>query len=80
MLLSWRSWAHTFNWLVKREQLIDIEGRKPPQTSLNFTRSEMTNVYFLVLGLLPGLAVVITVLTMNLMGDGLRDASDPYSH
>jgi peptide/nickel transport system permease protein len=30
--------------------------------------------------LTPGLAVIITVLVLNLMGDGLRDAADPYSH
>lgn len=28
--------------------------------------------------LLPGLAVVITVLSFNFLGDGLRDAADPY--
>ncbi|MFI1337722.1 ABC transporter permease [Streptomyces sp. NPDC020845] len=28
--------------------------------------------------LLPGAAVVITVLAMNFVGDGLRDAADPY--
>jgi peptide/nickel transport system permease protein len=28
---------------------------------------------------LPGLAVVIAVLTFNFVGDGLRDAADPYS-
>jgi peptide/nickel transport system permease protein len=28
--------------------------------------------------LLPGFAVIITVLTLNIMGDGLRDAADPY--
>ncbi|MER7786880.1 ABC transporter permease [Streptomyces sp. NPDC097640] len=28
--------------------------------------------------LLPGVAVVITVLAMNFVGDGLRDAADPY--
>ncbi len=28
---------------------------------------------------LPGLAVVITVLSMNFLGDGLRDAADPFS-
>ncbi len=26
---------------------------------------------------LPGLAILITVLSINLMGDGLRDALDP---
>jgi peptide/nickel transport system permease protein len=29
--------------------------------------------------LIPGLAVIITVLALNILGDGLRDASDPYS-
>lgn len=28
--------------------------------------------------LLPGLAVVVAVLAMNFLGDGLRDAADPY--
>jgi peptide/nickel transport system permease protein len=28
--------------------------------------------------LLPGAAVVITVLAFNFLGDGLRDAADPY--
>lgn len=28
--------------------------------------------------LLPGLAVVVAVLALNFMGDGLRDAADPY--
>ena len=27
--------------------------------------------------ILPGLAIVLTVLGLNLMGDGLRDALDP---
>ena len=30
--------------------------------------------------LYPALFVVITVLAMNFLGDGLRDAADPYSH
>jgi len=30
--------------------------------------------------LLPGVAVIITVLALNILGDGLRDAADPYSH
>ena len=29
--------------------------------------------------LIPGLAVVVAVLAFNFMGDGLRDAADPYS-
>lgn len=31
-----------------------------------------------VLVLVPGIAILITVLSFNLMGDGLRDALDPY--
>ena len=30
--------------------------------------------------LLPGLFVLVAVLSFNLMGDGMRDAADPYSH
>ena len=26
----------------------------------------------------PGFAVVVAVLAMNFLGDGLRDAADPY--
>ena len=29
--------------------------------------------------LIPALAVVLAVLTLNLLGDGLRDAADPYT-
>jgi peptide/nickel transport system permease protein len=28
--------------------------------------------------MLPGVAVVIAVLSLNFVGDGLRDAADPY--
>jgi peptide/nickel transport system permease protein len=28
----------------------------------------------------PGVAVVVTVLSLNFLGDGLRDAADPYTH
>jgi peptide/nickel transport system permease protein len=29
--------------------------------------------------LTPGIAVVITVLAFNFLGDGIRDAADPYA-
>ena len=29
--------------------------------------------------LMPGAAVVIAVLALNFLGDGLRDAADPYA-
>jgi peptide/nickel transport system permease protein len=31
------------------------------------------------LALVPGLAIVLTVLSLNIFGDGLRDALDPRS-
>jgi len=30
--------------------------------------------------LIPVLAVIVACLAFNLVGDGLRDAADPYSH
>jgi peptide/nickel transport system permease protein len=58
-------------------------GLRPPAISWGVLLQEAQNLQSIALApwlLLPGLAVFITVLTMNLMGDGLRDASDPYSH
>jgi peptide/nickel transport system permease protein len=58
-------------------------GLRPPAISWGVLLQEAQNLQSIALApwlLIPGLAVVITVLTMNLMGDGLRDASDPYSH
>lgn len=53
--------ANTFNWLVEREQLISIEGKKPEETRLVMTSSELYSVYLLVLFALPGIAVVAGV-------------------
>jgi peptide/nickel transport system permease protein len=30
--------------------------------------------------MVPGLVVILAVLVFNLVGDGLRDAADPYGH
>ena len=30
--------------------------------------------------LIPGLFVIVTVLAFNFLGDGLRDAADPYAN
>ena len=49
---------NTFNWLVEREQLISIEGKKPEETRLTMTSSELASVYLLVLLILPGVAVI----------------------
>jgi peptide/nickel transport system permease protein len=58
-------------------------GLRPPAISYGVLLQEAQNLQSIALApwlLIPGLAVVITVLTMNIMGDGLRDAADPYSH
>jgi peptide/nickel transport system permease protein len=58
-------------------------GLRPPAISWGVLLQEAQNLQSIALApwlLLPGLAVVITVLAMNIMGDGLRDAADPYSH
>ncbi|MEA3334865.1 MAG: ABC transporter permease [Chloroflexota bacterium] len=58
-------------------------GLRPPAISWGVLLQEAQNLQSIALApwlLLPGLAVIITVLTLNIMGDGLRDASDPYSH
>ena len=52
---------NAFNWLIKREELIDIEGRKPAQTTFTLSRAELSQVYLLVLLVLPGLAVAFGV-------------------
>lgn len=56
-------------------------GLRPPITSWGVLLSEAQNMNVVVLYpwlMLPGVAVIITVLTFNFLGDGLRDAADPY--
>ncbi len=56
-------------------------GLRPPAISWGVLLQEAQNLQSIVLApwlLLPGLAVIITVLTLNIVGDGLRDAADPY--
>lgn len=54
-------------------------GEQPPQPSwgsmLNAAQQFMTQAPWL--AIFPGLAIFLTVLGFNLMGDGLRDALDP---
>ena len=54
-------------------------GQKPPDpewgTMLGSERSSVFNAPHLLV--FPGLAIVLTVLAFNLLGDGLRDALDP---
>jgi len=56
-------------------------GLRPPLISWGVLLQEAQNVRSVALApwlLLPGIAVVITVLAFNFMGDGMRDAADPY--
>jgi len=58
-------------------------GIRPPAISWGVLLQEAQNIQTLALApwlLIPGLVVIVSVLAFNLVGDGLRDASDPYSH
>ncbi len=56
-------------------------GLRPPITSWGVLLTEAQNINVVALYpwlLLPVLAVIATVLAFNFLGDGLRDAADPY--
>ncbi|MBL8701796.1 MAG: ABC transporter permease [Alphaproteobacteria bacterium] len=56
-------------------------GLRPPVTSWGVLLTEAQNINAVALYpwlLLPMVPVVITVLAFNFLGDGLRDAADPY--
>ena len=57
-------------------------GMRPPALSWGVLLREAQNLQAVVLApwlLTPGLLVVIAVLAFNFVGDGLRDAADPYA-
>ncbi|MGN6564111.1 MAG: ABC transporter permease [Thermomicrobiales bacterium] len=57
-------------------------GLRPPEISWGVLLQEAQNIQTVALSpwlLLPGVAVIIVVLAFNFLGDGLRDAADPYS-
>jgi ABC-type uncharacterized transport system involved in gliding motility auxiliary subunit len=51
--------ANTLNWLVDRETLIGIPPKKPEYVRLSLSQSQMSKVTWLVLVVLPGLAVLL---------------------
>lgn len=56
-------------------------GLRPPVVSWGVMLQDALNITAIATMpwlMLPGLAVVITVLAFNFLGDGLRDAADPY--
>ncbi len=57
-------------------------GLRQPVISWGVLLQEAQNIRTVALApwlMLPGLAVVVTVLAFNFLGDGLRDAADPFS-
>jgi len=57
-------------------------GLRPPVVSWGVLLQEAQNIRSVATApwlLAPGVAVVITVLALNFLGDGLRDAADPYA-
>ena len=54
-------------------------GAQPPQASWGRMLSEAQNVLFNapMLAVYPGSAIALSVLGLDLLGDGLRDALDP---
>jgi len=58
-------------------------GIRPPAISWGVLLQEAQNIQTLALApwlLIPGAVVILSVLAFNLVGDGLRDAADPYDH
>ncbi len=56
-------------------------GLRPPVVSWGTLLQDAQNVRTVVLHpwlLIPGLFVIVIVLAFNFLGDGLRDAADPY--
>jgi len=56
-------------------------GLRPPTVSWGVLLKEAQNLIVVANApwlLIPGLFIVVTVLSFNFMGDGLRDAADPY--
>jgi peptide/nickel transport system permease protein len=54
-------------------------GAQPPQTSWGKMLADAQSVLYVAprLAMYPGLAIALSVLGLNLLGDGLRDALDP---
>lgn len=58
-------------------------GIRPPAISWGVLLQQAQNIQTVAQApwlMMPGLGVIVAVLAFNLVGDGLRDAADPYSH
>lgn len=70
-------------WMILGETSLSFLGLglRPPVVSWGALLKQAQNVRTVALHpwlLIPGAFVIITVLTFNFLGDGLRDAADPY--
>ena len=58
-------------------------GLQPPTISWGVLLKEAQNIRSIATApwlFSPGIAVIVAVLALNFLGDGLRDAADPYGH
>jgi peptide/nickel transport system permease protein len=58
-------------------------GLRPPAISWGVLLQQAQNIQALAISpwlLLPAIPVIVVILAFNFMGDGLRDAADPYGH
>jgi peptide/nickel transport system permease protein len=58
-------------------------GLRPPAISWGVLLQQAQNVQTMAISpwlMLPALPVIVAVLAFNFLGDGLRDAADPYGH
>ena len=58
-------------------------GIRPPAVSLGTLLQDAQNVQTVTMNpwlLFPGMFVILIVLAFNFLGDGIRDAADPYKH
>ena len=61
--------------------LLPRPGLRPPAISWGVLLQDAQNIQALVISpwlLVPAIPVVVAVLAFNFLGDGLRDAADPY--
>ena len=57
-------------------------GIRPPLTSWGLLINEAQNLNAILISpwiMVPGLAIILNVTAINFLGDGLRDAADPYN-
>jgi peptide/nickel transport system permease protein len=58
-------------------------GLRPPAISWGVLLQQAQNIQSLAISpwlLIPAIPVIIVIIAFNFMGDGLRDAADPYGH